>query len=268
MLQIKDFLASYKLTFTLAWNDFKRRFVGSYLGIIWMIIQPCVTIAIYYLIWGIINNDSGQVAALVSKLAPWFFFSEALQLATNSLYDYSYLVKKVVFKVSILPQVKIFSAALAHLIFLAIVIVLCISLDCNPSIAWIQLFYYAFCIYALVSGLSYMTAAVSVFFKDMIQIVGIVVQIGMWLAPIMLPLSGPNFLAADGTFNMYGKLIKLNPITYIVEGYRTTLTKNLWFWELDGFLQDTIYFWLVTVVIFIIGYIVFKKLKPHFADVL
>jgi lipopolysaccharide transport system permease protein/teichoic acid transport system permease protein len=63
----------------------------------------------------------------------------------------------------------------------------------------------------------------------------------------------------------YHSLIELNPMVYIVEGYRNSMIYHKWFWE-D--MNMTIYFWIVTAAIFVIGGLTFKRLSHHFADVL
>ena len=97
-----------KLIFSLAKNDFKTKYAGSYLGIVWAFIQPVVTILVYWFVFSV-GLKAGTVSNypfvlyLVSGIVPWFFFQDALNGGTNALLEYNYLVKKVVFKISILP---------------------------------------------------------------------------------------------------------------------------------------------------------------------
>ena len=60
-------------------------------------------------------------------------------------------------------------------------------------------------------------------------------------------------------------LFKINPLVYIVEGYRSAIFEKQWFFE-DFF--STMYFWIITALLFALGALVFKRLKVHFADVL
>ena len=120
---ILDVLSKHNLVLSLAKSDFKKRFVGSYFGIFWMFVQPIVTVLIYYFVFQVGFKAAPPVNMpyvlwLIPGIVPWFFFNEALGAATNSLYDYNYLVKKVVFKVSILPMVKIVSCIVVHAIFI------------------------------------------------------------------------------------------------------------------------------------------------------
>ena len=111
-----------KLVLSLAKNDFKTKYAGSYLGIVWAFIQPIVTILVYWFVFSVglkagTVSDYPFVLYLVSGIVPWFFFQDALNGGTNALIEYNYLVKKVVFKISILPIVKIISALFVHVFF-------------------------------------------------------------------------------------------------------------------------------------------------------
>ena len=113
-----------KLVLSLAKNDFKTKYAGSYLGIVWAFIQPIVTILVYWFVFSVglkagTVSDYPFVLYLVSGIVPWFFFQDALNGGTNALIEYNYLVKKVVFKISILPIVKIISALFVHVFFVA-----------------------------------------------------------------------------------------------------------------------------------------------------
>ena len=97
-----------RLVLSLAKNDFKTKYAGSYFGTVWAFIQPVVTICVYWFVFGLAlrgGADRGVpfVLWLVAGLVPWFFFQDGLIGGTNSLLEYNYLVKKVVFNIRILP---------------------------------------------------------------------------------------------------------------------------------------------------------------------
>ena len=127
MNTVKELLSSRRMIWKLAKNDFKTKYAGSYFGILWAFVQPIVTILIYIIIfqYGFKAAPSREgypyALTLTSGIIPWFFFSEALINATNCFMEYSYLVKKVVFKISILPVVKVVSSLFVHLFFVALV---------------------------------------------------------------------------------------------------------------------------------------------------
>ena len=260
-----ELFQSRHLIWKLAKNDFKKRYAGSYLGAVWAMVQPVVTVVMYYIVFEVImgsgrpmaSDDIPYVLFLTAGLVPWFYFNESLQNGTNSMLEYNYLVKKVVFKISILPIIKIIAATFIHVFFACILLVIAAIYGYFPSIYTIQLVYYSFCMFILVLGMCYTTCAVMVFFKDLGQIINIALQIGMWATPILWDIEsiGPKAQM----------LVKINPLVYIVNGYRSTIFEKTWFFE-DFY--STMYFWIFTVVIFGIGALVFKRLKVHFADVL
>lgn len=255
------------LIWKLAKNDFKKRYAGSYLGMVWAMIQPVITVVMYWLVFDVIMNGAGRamrgneeipfVLFLTAGLVPWFYFTEAWTNGTNALLEYNYLVKKVVFKISILPIIKVIGATFIHAFFAGVLVLIAALYGYFPTLYTLQIFYYSFCTFVLVLALSYTTCALVVFMRDITQILTIVLQIGMWATPIMW-----DFGAIGAT---WAKILKLNPMVYIVNGYRNAVYGRSWFFE-DFF--STMYFWIITVVLFGIGAIVFKKLKVHFADVL
>ena len=264
----KELWNNRRLIWKLSKNDFKTRYAGSYLGIIWAFVQPVITILVYWLVFekGFIEKaemfKSGVevpfVVYLTSGLVPWFFFSEAVTQSTNALLEYNYLVKKVVFKISILPLIKIIAACFIHVFFVAVLLVIYFIYGYGFTPYLFQMVYYSFCMFILVLALSYTFCSVVIFFRDLSQIVAIALQIGMWATPIMWSVT-----RVEGT--VFETVFKLNPLYYIVNGYRQSLFGQTWFFE-DW--QLTLYFWVVTLLLFAFGTVVFKRLKPHFADVL
>ncbi|MBR6402646.1 MAG: ABC transporter permease [Eubacterium sp.] len=256
-----------KLALNLAKNDFKQKFAGSYLGIAWAFIQPIVTILVYWFVFTVGFKqppESGKVLFvpyLVVGIISWFFFSDALSGGTNALVEYNYLVKKVVFNIDILPFVKVTSALFVHFFFTVFAIILSTCMGYTPSMYSLQIIYYIFCDMVFVLGLTYLTSALVVFFKDLGQFINIfVIQIGVWLTPIM-------WRAEEVLNPLAMKLFKLNPMYYIVSGFRDSLLLRRGFWQGETLLW-TIYFWMITILIFGLGVKIFRRLKIHFADVL
>lgn len=259
-----------KMIVELAKADFRKRFVGSYFGVVWMFVQPIVTILIYFCIFqlGFKSTppvpDTPYVLWLVPGIIPWFFFQDSLTGITNTLQEYHYLVKKVVFPVELLPVIKAISAVFVHACFLVIMFVVFFIAGYAPKVTWIQVIYYSFGAMVLSMGIGYLTASVNVFFKDMAQIVSIALQFGMWLAPIMY-WEGMFQEQYPQYASLIGFVFKINPFYYIVAGYRDSLLTGHWFFERP---MNTLYFWGVTILIFYIGLKLFTKLRPHFSDVL
>ena len=262
----REIVGKRKLIWDLSRADFRKRFVGSYFGIVWMFIQPMVTVLIYFFVFQIGLKSVPPVPGvpyvlwLIPGIVPWFFFSEALNNLTGCLQEYHYLVKKVVFRVEILPVIKLISCLLVHGFFLLIMVLVFLCYGKKPEGSWLQMVYYTFAASVLALGIGYLTCAVNVFFKDMAQIVSICLQFGMWLTPIMYHES-----LFGNEMPWVIPVLKLNPFYYIATGYRDSMLTGSWFWERP---RPTLYYWAVTVAVGLVGLKVFKRLRPHFSDVL
>lgn len=261
-----DVYRNRRLVLKLAKNDFKTKYAGSYLGIIWAFIQPVVTIFVYWFVFSVgFKSGTGDIGVpfvlyLVAGIVPWFFFSDALNGGTNAMIEYDYLVKKVVFNISVLPIVKIISAMIVHCFFVFFTIILYWLYGRAPDLYYLQIIYYTGSLAIMVLGLCYATSAVVIFFRDLTQIINIVLQVGVWMTPIMW--IAENSLADHP---MILKVLKLNPVYYIVSGYRDIFIFKQGFWEHPAW---TAYFWAFTIIIFLLGSWIFKRLRVHFADIL
>ncbi|WP_431029106.1 ABC transporter permease [Lysinibacillus sp. LZ02] len=259
---LKNLYHDRNIIMQLAKNDFKVKYLGSYLGVFWAFVHPITMILIYWFVFTVgfrtmpIDNVP-FVLWLIAGIIPWFFISEATSSGSSAILDNSYLVKKVVFRVSVLPIIKIISALFIHIIFILIAFGVFLFYSYPITIYHLQVLYFLFASIALVYGISLITSSLIVFSRDIGQIVSVLLQFGFWLTPIFW-----SFAIVPFNLQLF---FKLNPIYYIVEGYRNTFIYQRWFWE-DPLL--TIYFWVVTIIIIGIGTILFKKLRPHFSDVL
>ncbi|MCR4942905.1 MAG: ABC transporter permease [Clostridium sp.] len=251
-----------KLIRSLSKNDFRNKFASSYLGTIWGFISPLITIAVYWFVFSV-GFRSGDVGTtpyalwFIAGIVPWFFFQDALPSTSNVFLEYSYLVKKVVFKIEILPSVKIISSLFVHLFFIVFVAVIASIYGYYPDAYSLQFIYYSFAMVVLVYGLSLFTSSILLFFRDLNQIIGIVLNIGFWATPIgwqltMIP-------------EKYRVIFKLNPMYYIVTGYRDSFIDKIGIWQRP---YEAIYFWVFCLLLILIGTKIFNRLKPHFSDVI
>lgn len=267
---ISEIIQNRRLIKTLAKNDFKTKFSGSYLGTVWAFVQPVITVLIYWFVFDMAIGARAQIRGelplpyvlwLVAGIVPWFFFSDCLSAGTSVLNEYNYLVKKVVFHIDILPVVKIFSSIFVHVFFVAVAVLLFLLYGYFPDLYVLQVLYYSAGVLLLALGMSYFTSAVSVFFPDVRQIVNIGLQIGVWATPIMWDINDMKEKIPEAVLI----IMKCNPLYYIVLGYREAFIDKVWFWEHPGM---TLYFWGFTLTVCLLGVKVFKRLKVHFADVL
>ena len=120
-----DLYRNRGLILQLTIRDFKSRYLGSYLGLLWAFIQPVITILIFWFVFEVgfksaPVGDSPFILWLMTGIIPWFFISESLASGTGSVVENSYLVKKIVFRVSMLPVVKLLSALVVHVFFVLV----------------------------------------------------------------------------------------------------------------------------------------------------
>lgn len=259
---IKDIFAKRRVIIQLVQNDLKSRYAGSAFGIIWAYIQPLVNMLVMWFVFqvGFRNppvNDIEFILWYLSANIPWLFFNDGIVSSANCLYEYGYLVKKMRFRTSLLPIIKVLSALFIHIFFIFFACFMFEIYGYAPRLMWLQVLYYSFADLCLMIGLSWLVASVSVFFKDFAQMVSISMSILFWLTPIFWDSSSMS----AGIL----KFFRLNPLYYIVNGYRQSLIYGVGFWQEPS---QTLYFWCVTVVFFILGALVFRRLRPHFADLI
>lgn len=247
----------------LAINDFATKYAGSYLGIFWAFIQPLITILVYWCVFEFglkaqtpVSNTS-YIAWFSTGMIPWFFFSDGVNAVTNSLLEYGYLVKKVVFDVELLPVIKILSAWMVHLVFVGLMLLVAIITNGSLTVYAFQIIYYMIATTVLIYAIGKTNSAIVLFFRDVSQIVNIILQIGVWATPIIW-----SYTIIPEQFQW---VAKLNPVFYIVDGYRQSIIDKEWFFEHPAV---TAYFWGVTLILLFIGKKIFKTLKPYFADVI
>lgn len=250
------------LILSMAKREVRSRYIGSLLGFIWTFVQPIALICIFWVVFSLgfrvqPMKDAPFVVWLTAGMAGWFVFSDIVLGSASCVIGNAHLVKKVVFHAHVLPVIKVVSCTITHLIFLSVLLSLIFFQKMPFSLYYLQVTYYFGCMCILALGIGWFVSALNVFFRDVGQIVAVFIQIGFWATPIFWDIQ--MMPAALHPF------IKLNPMFYIVQGYRESFIYFQPFWHHP---IQTAYFWILTLSIFSSGALVFKKLKPHFADVL
>lgn len=250
------------LIVTMARREVKSRYVGSFLGFLWTFVHPMVMVFVFWVVFSVgfrvqPVNDVPFVVWLSAGMAAWFVFADIFNGASIVIIENAHLIKKTMFPSQILPIVKIASAYVAHSVFLLVLMGLIAFQKMPFSVYYFQFLYYLLCLSVLVLGLGWAVSALNVFMRDIGQIVGVIIQVGFWVTPIFWDL---NMMPAR-----IQNVFKLNPMYYIVQGYRDSFIYFRPFWAHP---HQTLYFWGLSLAIFAAGAFVFKRLKPQFADVL
>ncbi|MNF96648.1 Teichoic acid translocation permease protein TagG [compost metagenome] len=165
-------------------------------------------------------------------------------------------MKKVDFRLSVLPFVKLLSSLLPHILLLALLLIAAELSGIRLGLHTLQLIYYFLCMASLLVGLGWISSSASLFIPDIRNLVSIITQFGLWVTPI--------FWSVYQVPQSYQWLTGLNPVSYLVTGYRDSLTGARYFWERP---QESLLFWGITLILLAVGTLVYRRLKPHFAEV-
>lgn len=260
---IRKIFQNRKLILQLGHNDFRNRFANTSLGAVWGFIQPFIFMMTYVIVFQFIlkTGSSGNDPFIVWYLpgmAIWQFCNEGIISASNSIRTYSYLVKKVVFPVDVIPVISMVSSSIVGGFLICISIVVCGIMGYFPNL--LVLLYMLLCMYCFVISFTRFSSAVVTLVPDFSQLLSITMQLFFWFVPIIWNLT----MMGNG---IVGKLVRCVPFTYIVEGFRqaflpssTIITQNRGLY--------TIIFWVIVTFLFFWGNYVFDKNKKDFADVL
>lgn len=250
---------SYRgLLATLAARDIKVRYKQTILGATWAIIQPVTTMVIFTIIFGrlagIPSEGFPYPIFVYSALLPWTFFANAIAASGNSLVGSAQLVSKVYFPRLIIPLASIGSGLVDLLISTGILLLLMVYYE----VSWTsQLFAVPLLMCGIVVcalGVGTILSALTVSYRDFRFVVPFMVQIWMYLTPVVY---GLNFIPEK-----YRWLMSLNPMTGYIESYRAAFLGKPFVWMEIG--TSAIF----TIVLFSIGIIYFQKVERRFADVI
>lgn len=265
MGMITGTIKSRKQVLALAKSDFRGRYSGSYFGAFWGVAQPTMTILLFWFVFQVGFRSQPVSNApfllwLVAGMMPWNFFQDAWTSSNRAFVGYDYIVKKIVFNIDILPLVKIIASCIMNIIYNAIILIVFLAYGWFPGVHILDMVYFSVCLTMFAWGLSMITATMTVFVKDISQLLTIIMQFVMWLTPIMW-----DYHMLDAVSPKLSWLYKLNPLFYVVNGYREALIDGKWFFN-HFYMMG--WFWLVTIIIDIVGIRLMRAFKPHFADIL
>lgn len=260
---IKEVIKNKKLIFQLGKNDFRNKFANTSLGAIWGFVQPFIFILTYAIVFQFIIKTGYQsnvpyVVWFVPGIAMWMFINDSILSASGSIRAYSYLVKKVIFPVDIIPLISLVSTSIVGLFLITISVIICCFLGYIPN--FLLLLYIIIATYCLIISVIRLTSAISTLIPDFLQLLSVLMQLLFWFTPIVWNFS----MITD--LGIIEKVMKFNPIAYLIEGMRACYTNSSFIMSY-GFIY-TIVFWIITLIIFIWGNSIFKRAKKDFPDVL
>ena len=218
-LALRDVWTYRELLYFLAWRDVKVRYKQTLLGVLWVVLQPLVSMLIFTVLFGILLQvDSGDVPYPVfafAGLLPWNYFSQALTRSSTSVVNSAHLVTKIYFPRLVIPLSGVLSSLVDFAIAFGVLAVLMVVYGIAPTPALLVL--PALVLLAMITALGFglWLSALNVKYRDVNYLLPFLIQIWMYVTPVVY---GSNLLP-----QRYRFLLSLNPMTGVVEGFRWAL---------------------------------------------
>lgn len=255
MDEIKSLYSYRELLKTSVNKDITGKYKHSFLGIIWSFLNPLLQIAVYALVFQIIlkSDIENYAVYLCCGLIPWQYFSNVVIRGANTILDNGNIVKKVYFPREILPLSVVTSEGINFLI--SSIIIIGFVIFGGIGLSWNLLWYPVILLiqYVVLLGISMIVSSISVYFRDLLHLLGIFVQLLFYATPIVYSI---NNVPANLQW-----LVKINPMSYIIDAYRSIFYNKTMPSE-KGLLIALV----MGLVLCVIGFFTFKKLEKRFAE--
>ncbi len=268
MKNLKELYDYRQMIFSLVKKDLRGRYKGSALGFLWTFLNPLLQLVVYSIVFSTIfrNNIEKFYLYLFIGLLPWMFFSSSLTVGSVSVISSKDMVKKIYFPREVLPIAYVTSSFVNMLLcFLVVFIVMIIGgIDPNSTFHWTALLYLPIVMiveYVLALGFAMLASALTVYFRDLEHILGIITMAWMYATPILYDVSMiQNILVEKGMGNLM-HLYMLNPMTPIIVAYHQIL-----YYGQAPDLSTLLSAVVLGLFFLILGYLVFRKLQRGFAE--
>jgi teichoic acid transport system permease protein len=260
---IKEHKGFWKTIFKLAKVDLIKTYRGSALGWAWAIIKPVVTILVYWFTFSIGLRAPNFVEGypyflwLISGLVPWFYMSEMITQGTEAIRGYRHLVTKMNFPVSTIPTFVSLSKLFVNLCLIMVVVILFMLFGFIPDIYYLQLPIYILMSAIFFTGWSLFASPLGAISRDFSNFIKSFITAVFWLSGVIWNPANVE--------NKWAKIFfKVNPVTYLTQGFRDTFIYKVWFYDK----QETLIFLAILLVMWIIAIQIYKKLRKDIPDVL
>ncbi len=258
MQTFKDIYNYRELLKSCVKKDIRGKYKGSALGILWSFINPLLQVVVYWLVFPYLMRASSfdnYLCYLVTGIIPWTFFTTVVNNGTASMITNSGIIKKVYFPREILLISQVISGVINFFISCIIILIFCIGTGAGVSWHLIYLLPVVFVQAVLSLGIIYMLSAFNVYLRDVEYIVQFILNMAFYGTPILYSME-----MVPPTSILY-KLISLNPMSILVNCYRDIfLYHNIPdMGKLAGVAG-------LSLIVLLIGHIVFNRLQRGFAE--
>ena len=255
---------NWQRTYAMAQVALTKRYSGSALGVAWAVIRPAIYIGAYWFAVSVGMRGGASAAGgapyllwLVPGNLAWFFMSDCLREAGESIRKNSQFVTKMTYPIATLPVSEVLSHFLVHLVMMCLNIILVLVSGYGLTLAAIQLPYFMLCALVLSVVVSTLFSALTAISADIGHLIKSALQLLFWVTPVLWTASHMS--------SPFRYIIMSNPLAYVIQGYRDSLVLNNW---VTSYLPYTAYFWGLMGLLTLVSSLVFTKLAPEFADVL
>ncbi|WP_026567723.1 ABC transporter permease [Bacillus sp. UNC41MFS5] len=269
---VKEQISSFYLILRLSAFELKSANTNNYLGRFWEILNPMIQLTIYWFVFGAgirkgreVPMDNGiQVPFfiwMVTGMIVWFFVNPAISASSRSIYSRIQLISKMNFPMSVIPSFVIMANFYTHLMLVAVVTIFLQFTDYKLTFYFVQLPYFMLATLLFLLALALVTSTLSTIVRDVQQVVQSILKMLLYVTPFLWHVDHLMIKGVDYVF-----LLKINPLYYIVEGYRAALLGTTWY-PLE-YPEYTLYFWITIIILFMIGSALHLKFRNRFVDYL
>jgi lipopolysaccharide transport system permease protein len=272
MNRLAELVRSRDLAVNLTLRELRSRYKRSVLGWGWSLLNPILTIAIYWVVFGAflkvvppVGHPSGLssfLLFLICALIPWGFLSRAIDSTPDAIVSNGNLIKKVFFPRELLVASAVGSLFVTFLIEMAVVCVVLLIAG-NMVLPWIPVLVFTMALETLfVFGIGLVLSVVNVYFRDVKHFTTIALQALFYSAPVVYPIRLVPLHSQIAGINVpFRRIYELNPLVRMVDVYRAVLY-DLRFPDLG----DVLYLIAWTAGLLLFGWYVFGKLEPRLAE--
>jgi len=252
---LRDLFTNRTILAQLAVYDLKHDYLGTWFGFLWAFVHPLLSAAILYAVFSHGFKGGSYFLWLLTALFAWQYVALCIRGGSMSIVQNSFLVRKLRFRVEFLPFVKVVSASMLHAAFVLLLVAAAALTGTAPGLHSLQVFYYWFAGTLFALSISLLAAGAMVFLRDLAGVVEVFLQ--------LLFLGTPIFWQDSQIPERWLFWMRLNPLYYVVTGYRQSLLEPQFFWN-DP--HAALLFWLPVLVLLGAGLWIFRRLRPMFAD--
>lgn len=262
---IKEQIQGFYLIIRLSLFELKTENNNNYLGILWEVINPMIQIAIYWFVFGIGIKTRSAVEGvpyiewMLSGIVVWFFFYQATLNSSRSIFSRIRMIAKMSFPMSTIPSFVIMSKFYQHLILAGIIIIIFQLMGVYIGIHYVMLPYFMLSTLILVFSIALLSSTLTTIIRDVQMVIQSTLRILLYLTPILWEINASQH-------PLIHTILMLNPLNYIVQGYRASLLGTSWYPILHW--HYTIYFWCVILFLLVIGASLHVKFRDRFVDFL